>query len=354
MTRLSKASASFPAELRGDNCHVTPCAKRPLLFMARWLKRYNFEVKPRSARLPETERRNPRSAGLDRKSTIQVLKILNREDASVPRAVARELPAIARAVDKIVRAFRNGGRLIYVGAGSSGRMGALDAAECPPTFGVPQTQVQAILAGGLRAMTHAVEGAEDSPRDGAKQIASRRVGPNDVVVGIAATGTTPFVLGALRESKRRGATTVALTANRRTPIGRLAEIAIAPSTGPEVIAGSTRLKAGTAQKLVLNMLSTAAMVRMGFVFDNLMINVSLTNDKLRQRAVRIIEAASGIRTSSVEHAVRQAGHDLRAALVMLKAGVDAQQARWLLAASRGNLRRAIAAGLRLPRTKESR
>ncbi len=167
--------------------------------------------------MPETERRNPRSAGLDRKSTIEVLRILNREDASVPRAVARELPAIARAVDKIVRAFRNGGRLIYVGAGSSGRMGALDAAECPPTFGVPETQVQAILAGGLRAMTHAVEGAEDSPRDGARQIAARRVGPNDVVVGFAAAGTTPFTLGALRESRRRGATTVALTANRRTP-----------------------------------------------------------------------------------------------------------------------------------------
>ncbi len=309
-------------------------------------------MKSRTARLPETEQRNPRSAGLDRKTTIQVLQILNREDASVPRAVARELPAIARAVDKIVRAFRNGGRLIYVGAGSSGRMGALDAAECPPTFGVPQTQVQAILAGGLRAMTHAVEGAEDSPRDGARQISARRVGPNDVVVGIAATGTTPFVLGALRESKRRGATTVALTANRRTPIGRLAHIAIAPATGPEAIAGSTRLKAGTAQKLVLNMLSTAAMVRMGFVFDNLMINVSLTNEKLRQRAVRIIESASGMKTSSVEHAVRQAGHDLRAALVMLKAGVDAPQARWLLAASKGNLRKSIAAGLRLPRTKD--
>jgi len=349
---LSKVSVSFRAALLGDNCHVTSSTCAFVLLMARRLKRYNSEVKSRKARLPETERRNPRSSGIDRKSTIEVLRILNREDASVPRAVERELPAIARAVDKIVRAFRNGGRLIYVGAGSSGRMGALDAAECPPTFGVPRTQVQAILAGGLRAMTHAVEGAEDSPRDGARQIAARRVGPNDVVVGIAAAGTTPFTLGALRESKRRGATTVALAANRRTPIGRLADIAIAPATGPEVIAGSTRLKAGTAQKLVLNMLSTAAMVRMGFVFDNLMINVSLTNEKLRRRAVRIIEAASGIRTSSVEHAVRQAGHDLRAALVMLKAGVDAQQARWLLAASRGNLRRAIATGLRLPRTKD--
>ena len=180
----SKASASFPAALLGDNWQVTRAAHRPLLYMWRRLKRYNSDVKSRRAILPETERRNPRSAGLDRKSTIEVLRILNREDASVPRAVARELPAIARAVDKIVRAFRSGGRLIYVGAGSSGRMGALDAAECPPTFGVPETQVQAILAGGLRAMTHAVEGAEDSPRDGARQIAAHRVGPNDVVVGI--------------------------------------------------------------------------------------------------------------------------------------------------------------------------
>jgi N-acetylmuramic acid 6-phosphate etherase len=283
---------------------------------------------------------------------MQVLRILNREDAGVPRAVARELPTIARAVDKIVTAFRAGGRLIYVGAGSSGRMGALDASECPPTFGVPQTRVQSILAGGARAMTHAVEDAEDSPRDGAKLIAARRVGATDVVVGIAATGTTPFVLGALREAKRRGATTVALTANRRSPISRIAQIVIAPETGAEVITGSTRMKAGTAQKLVLNMLSTVAMIRMGYVYDNLMINVALTNEKLKQRAVRILEAASGGKTSSVEHAVRQAGHDLRAALVMLNAGVDAQQARWLLAASKGDLRRAIATGLRLPRSKD--
>jgi N-acetylmuramic acid 6-phosphate etherase len=283
---------------------------------------------------------------------MQVLRILNREDASVPRAVAHELPAIARAVDKIVRAFRAGGRLIYVGAGSSGRMGALDASECPPTFGVSQTRVQAILAGGARAMMQSVEGAEDSPGDGAKEIAARRIGPSDVVVGIAATGTTPFVLGALREAKRRGAATVALTANRRAPIARFAQIVIAPATGPEAIAGSTRMKAGTAQKLVLNMLSTVAMVRMGYVFDNLMINVGLTNEKLRRRAVRILEAASGRRTSSVVHALRQAGHDLRAALVILKAGVDAQQARWLLAASKGDLRKAIASGLRLPRSKD--
>ena len=300
----------------------------------------------RIGKLPETERRNPRSAGMDHRSTIAVLRILNREDASVPRAVARELPAIAHAVDKIVEAFRVGGRLIYVGAGSSGRLGALDAAECPPTFGVPPSQVQAIVAGGARAMTHSIEGAEDSARDGAAQIVKRRIGAKDVVVGVAATGTTPFVLGALREARRRGATTVALTANRRSPLARLAHIAIVPATGREAIAGSTRLKAGTAQKLVLNMLSTAAMVRAGYVSDNLMINLSLTNSKLKRRAVRILEEASGRGSLSVEHALRQSGHDLRAALVMLKGNTDAARARKLLAATKGNLRRALAAARR--------
>lgn len=308
-------------------------------------------VKSRVRKLPETEQRNPRSKGLDRKSSLEVLRIINREDARVPRAVARELPAIARAVEKIVRAFRAGGRLIYVGAGSSGRMGALDASELPPTFGVPQSKVQAILAGGSYAMTHAVENAEDSPRDGARQIAARRVGQNDVVVGIAATGTTPFVLGALREAKRRHATTVALTANRRAPLARLAEIVIAPATGPEVVTGSTRMKAGTAQKLVLNMLSTVAMIRMGYVYDNLMINMTATNEKLRRRAMRILESASGAEASAVEHALRQAGHDMRTALVILETGLDAKRARELLAASKGDVRASIAAGARLRRGK---
>jgi N-acetylmuramic acid 6-phosphate etherase len=303
-------------------------------------------VKSRTVSLPETERRNPRSSGLERKTTMQVLRIVNREDASVARAVARELPAIARTIDKIVESFRSGGRLIYVGAGSSGRMGAMDASECPPTFGVSRERVQAILAGGRRAMTRAVEDAEDSPLDGAREVAAKRLGPMDVIVGIAATGTTPFVLGALREARRRGATTVALTADRRSPIARLAQIVIAPATGPEVITGSTRMKAGTAQKLVLNMLSTVAMIRMGYVYDNLMINVAMTNEKLRRRGVRILETATGAKTSSVEHALRQAGHDLRAALVVLKARVEAKQARQLLVASKGDLRKAIIAGLK--------
>ncbi len=298
----------------------------------------------RAFKVAATERRNPHSSGLDRKTTLQILRVINREDASVARAVARELPAIAQAVDAIARAFKRGGRLIYVGAGSSGRIGALDASECAPTFGVERTRVQAIIAGGRRALTDAVEGAEDSETRGAREIAARRVGADDVVVGIAATGTTPFVLGVLREARRRNAITVALTANRGTPMAKLARITIAPETGPEVITGSTRMKAGTAQKMVLNMLSSAAMVRAGRVYDNLMIDVAMTNEKLRQRAVRILEQASGKTASAAEHALRQSGHDLRTALVMLKSGATRDEARKRLSAAGGDLRKALARG----------
>ena len=217
-------------------------------------------VRPSVPSLPVTERRNPRSAGLDQKSTLEILRIINREDSQVPRAIARTIPQIARVVDQVVKAFQKGGRLIYVGAGSSGRMGALDAAEVPPTFGIPADRVQAVMAGGPNAMWKAVEGAEDSLRNGAAEMAARRVNQNDVVLGIAAVGTTPFVLGALQEARRRKAFTAALTANPRSAIAKLAKITIAPQTGPEVLTGSTRMKAGTAQKLVLNMISTTAMV----------------------------------------------------------------------------------------------
>jgi N-acetylmuramic acid 6-phosphate etherase len=301
-------------------------------------------MKLRASKVPATERRNPRSSGLDRKTTLEILRVINREDEGVARAVARELPAIARAVDAIALAFRRGGRLIYVGAGSSGRMGALDASECPPTFGVPRARVQAIIAGGRRALTDAVEGAEDSGARGVREIAARRVGANDVVVGIAAAGTTPFVLAALREARKRKAFTVALTANRGATIAKLARVTIAPETGAEVITGSTRMKAGTAQKMVLNMLSTAAMVRGGRVYDNLMIDVAMTNEKLRRRAVRILEQASGKTALAAEHALRQSGHDLRTALVMLKTGATRDEARKRLAAARGDLRKALESG----------
>jgi N-acetylmuramic acid 6-phosphate etherase len=296
-----------------------------------------------------TEQRNPRSRGLDRKSTLEILRALNREDARVALAVRRELPKIARAVDAIVKALGAGGRLVYVGAGTSGRLAVLDAAECPPTFGTPPRMVQAIIAGGARALRHASEGAEDSATGGAHDLRRAGVTSKDVVVGLAASGTTPYVLGALAFAKRRGAVTVGVTANPRSPLAHAAQIAIVPDTGPEAISGSTRLKAGTAQKLVLNLLSTAAMVRLGRVYENWMVHVALTNQKLRRRGVRILQEATGANASTAEHAVRQAGNDLAAALVMLKTGGSAQDARRWLAATCGNVRQALNIARKLPK-----
>src|SRR6266478_6219564 len=288
-----------------------------------------------------TEQRNPASKNLDRMTAQEIVRLMNREDRKVAAAVGRELPAIARAVEAIVSGIRKGGRLIYVGAGSSGRMGVLDAAECPPTFGTSPKQVQALIAGGRRAITRAVEGAEDSARNGERDLRAKKVARNDVVVGIAASGTTPYVLGALRFAGGRGATTVAVTSNLRMLVGRLAKIVIAPEVGPEVLTGSTRLKAGTSQKMVLNMLSTAVMARLGHVYENLMIDMMLTNEKLAERALRILAEASGKRVSAAEHALRAAGHDLRVGLVMLKLGVGAVEARKKLKAVRGELRKAM-------------
>jgi N-acetylmuramic acid 6-phosphate etherase len=288
-----------------------------------------------------TERRNARSRGLDLKSTSEILRIINREDAGVARAVAREIPAIARAVDVIAAALRRGGRLLYVGAGTSGRLAVLEASECPPTFGVSPRMVQGIIAGGRRALVRAVEGAEDDASQGARDLKKKKVSAKDVVVGLTASGATPYVLGALRFAKQQGAATVAVTCNPRSAAARLARIRITPEVGPEVIAGSTRMKAGTAQKLVLNMLSTAAMVRRGYVYDNWMINVALTNQKLRQRGLRILQEATGASVSAAARAARLAGHDLRTALVMLKCGVDATQARRRLKLAGGDLRKAL-------------
>jgi N-acetylmuramic acid 6-phosphate etherase len=288
-----------------------------------------------------TERRNPASRGLDRLSTSAILRLMNREDRRVPLAVQHELPAIERAVDAIVAGIRKGGRLLYVGAGTSGRLAALDAAECPPTFGVSPRLVQAIIAGGSRAITGAVEGAEDSVANGARDLRAKKVGPADVVVGISASGTTPYVLSALRYARKHGATTVAVTSNRNAPISRVAAIVIAPQVGSEVVTGSTRLKAGTSQKLVLNMLSTAAMVRLGHVYENLMIDVAMTNEKLRGRGLRILAEASGKNAAAAKRALRQSGHNLRTALVMLKQGLDAGSARAKLQSSKGNLRQAL-------------
>jgi N-acetylmuramic acid 6-phosphate etherase len=288
-----------------------------------------------------TERRNPSTRGLDRKSTLEILRVLNREDARVAPAVRRELPKIARAVDAMVEAFHRGGRLFYVGAGTSGRIAMLDAAECPPTFGTPPAMVQAIIAGGARALRHSAEGAEDSSARGARDLARAGVSQRDVVVGLAASGATPYVLGAIQLARRRGAVTIGVTANPRSALARRVQIAIAPDTGPEALSGSTRLKAGTAQKLVLNLLSTAAMARLGRVYDNWMIHVALTNRKLRRRAARILQEAAGVSASTAEHALRQAKHGLPAALVILTTGASAREARRRLMKARGNVRQAI-------------
>jgi N-acetylmuramic acid 6-phosphate etherase len=291
----------------------------------------------------KTEQRNSRSDGLDRKSTLGILRALNREDACVPRAVRRELPNIARAVDAIVNSLQRGGNLYYVGAGTSGRLAVLDAAECPPTFATPAHKVRAVIAGGARALQHAAEDAEDSARNGARDLRREGLSRSDVVVGLSASGTTPYVLGALDFAERVGAIAVAVTSNPGSPLAKRAQIAIAPNTGPEALAGSTRLKAGTAQKLVLNMLSTASMARLGRVYGNWMVYVALTNRKLRQRGARILQEAAGVSPRAAEHALRQSGYNLPAALVILKSGLSAPQARHLLGKSNGNVRQALEA-----------
>jgi len=288
-----------------------------------------------------TEQRNPASKNLDRMTALEIARLMNREDRKVAAALGREIRAIARAVDAIVNGIRKGGRLIYAGAGSSGRMAVLDAAECAPTFGTPPKLVQALIAGGRRAVTGAVEGAEDSVRNAERELRERKLTRHDVVVGITASGTTPYVLGAMRYARKRGATTVAITSNRHMPVARLAKIVISPEVGPEVVTGSTRLKAGTSQKMALNMLSTAAMARLGHVYENLMIDAVLTNDKLAERALRILVAASGRNLSAAEHALRAAGHNMRVALVMLKLRVGAREAKKRLHEAEGELRRAL-------------
>jgi N-acetylmuramic acid 6-phosphate etherase len=274
-------------------------------------------------------------------SAREIVRLMSGEDRKVAPAVARELPAIARAVDGIVTRMQRGGRLIYVGAGTSGRLGVLDASECPPTFGTSPGLVRALIAGGSRAVTQPVEGAEDSKENARRDLKNIRIAKSDSVVGLAASGTTPYVLAAVAYAKRRGALTIAVTANRRSPVAKAARIAVTPDVGPEVLTGSTRLKAGTAQKMVLNMLSTAAMVRLGHAYENLMIDLTKTNRKLRDRARRILVEATGRSVSDAEHALRQSEHNLRVALIMLKRRISAEHARKALEAAAGDLRRAI-------------
>jgi N-acetylmuramic acid 6-phosphate etherase len=303
--------------------------------MRRWL----FAMAQNTPKV--TEQRNPRTRGLDKKTTLEILRTIHREDATVVKAIAGALPAIARAVDAVAEALQNGGRLFYVGAGTSGRLAALDAAELPPTFGTPKHLVQAMIAGGRRALTHAVEGAEDNRAQGGRDLADFHLSTKDIVVGITASGSTPYVLGALEFAKRKRAITVGITSNPRTPITEMAKISIVTPTGPEVITGSTRMKAGTAQKLVLNMLSTASMIRLGRVYDNWMIGVALTNRKLQARGLRILAEASGATVAEATRALRQSGHRMDVALIMLKLGESAAVARGKLRDTSGNIRDAL-------------
>jgi|SRR5947209_1959273 len=291
--------------------------------------------------IPLTEQENPRTVGISSLPTAEVVRLMNEEDARVAVAVEKVLPDVARAVDGIVERLRTGGRLFYVGTGTSGRLGVLDAAECPPTFSVSPELVQGIIAGGYDATYRAVEASEDDRGAGAHDLDVRGVAGADVVCGIAASGRTPYTIGAVEHARSMGAFTIAITCVPGSEITRAAEVSIVPVVGPEVIAGSTRLKAGTAQKMVLNMLSTAAMIRLGYVTGNRMTNLLTRNAKLRARAVRILAAETGLNETEAAAQLKAAGGDLRAALVMRKAGVPREEAERALAETKGVVQRAV-------------
>jgi N-acetylmuramic acid 6-phosphate etherase len=288
-----------------------------------------------------TEARNPASERLDELSTLEMLGVMNDEDAKVAAAVRAELPAVARAVDAIAERFGRGGRLFYVGAGTSGRLGVLDASECPPTFSVPAELVQGLIAGGDRALRLSSEHSEDSPEEGTRDLAAAGFVAGDVVVGIAASGRTPYVLGALDSAKKLGALTIGLSCVPGSALAQAAEIAITPATGAEVLTGSTRLKAGTATKMVLNMISTGVMVKTGLTYGNLMVNVRPTNAKLVDRAQRIVMEAAGCDRATAERALEAAGMDVKTAIVMQRLGLKRAEAEARLAAAKGVLRAAL-------------
>lgn len=287
-----------------------------------------------------TESQNLDYVNLDEMNSEEIVRAMNKEDKKVALAVEKEIPNIAKAVDKIVDSFKKGGRLFYVGAGTSGRLGVLDASECPPTFGVDPEMVQPVMAGGESAFIKALEGAEDDEDLGRKDILERDITENDTVVGITASGRTPYVAGALKAAKEKGAKTVAVVCNPGSLLTEIAEVTIAPVVGPEVLTGSTRLKAGTAQKMVLNMLTTASMVQMGKVYGNLMVDVQMTNEKLVDRAIRIVQKATDCDKETAEKALK-ASQSSKVAIVSILASVDANKARELLEQADGYVRDAV-------------
>jgi N-acetylmuramic acid 6-phosphate etherase len=289
-----------------------------------------------------TEQINHAARDLDCISALEIARLINHEDSTVAAAVRPALPQIARAIDIVADALRHGGRLIYVGAGTSGRLGALDASEIPPTFNIDPRTVEYIMAGGPKALGSSTEASEDDPAPAVAEMKKRKPGKHDVVLGIATSGRTPFTIAAVDYARRRGAHTIALTCNRNSPLERAADFAIVTEVGPEVLAGSSRMKAGTAHKMVLNMISTGAMARLGYVYGNLMVNVWTKNEKLTQRAVRIVEQATAADHETASAALKASGNRTPVAVVMLAAGVTRTKAAAALKKSRGHVREAIA------------
>src|SRR4051812_30856169 len=305
------------------------------------LERPDLSSNPNSdLRQLSTEQIPPAARNLDQMSALEIVRLINSEDATIASAVHRATPKIARAIDVVAECLRNGGRLIYVGAGTSGRLGALDASEVPPTFNVPPRSVQYIMAGGSRALGASTEASEDDTRLAIAEIRKRKPGKDDVVIGIATSGRTPFTLSIIEYAHRRGAHTIALTCNRDSPLERASDFAIVTEVGPEVLAGSSRMKAGTAHKMVLNMISTGAMARLGYVYGNLMVNVWTKNEKLIQRAIRIVEQATGTDHETAARALKESGRT-PVAVVMLAAGVTRTKAAAALKKTKGHVRQAI-------------
>lgn len=288
-----------------------------------------------------TESRNEDTLNIDKVSTLDMVKIINNEDKKVAAAVEAELPKIAEAIDEIVKGMHKGGRLIYIGAGTSGRLGILDASECPPTYGVSEDLVQGVIAGGKEAIFRAKEGSEDSKELAVEDLKNRNLNENDVVVGLAASGRTPYVIGGLEYANEIGAVTVSITCNKDSEVSKVAKISIAPVVGPEVVTGSTRLKSGTAQKLVLNMLSTGAMIKLGKVYGNLMVDVRATNEKLVERAKKIVCEATGVEREKAENILKETDFDVKLSIFMILSELNKDEAKKILDANKGYIAEAL-------------
>jgi N-acetylmuramic acid 6-phosphate etherase len=288
-----------------------------------------------------TEQQNPKTMNIDQMSTEEIITVINQEDTLVPNVIARQVPMISEVVDEIVSAFKQDGRLIYIGAGTSGRLGIIDASECPPTFGTDPSRVVGIIAGGKEAMTEAIEGVEDDKQQGQTDLENISLTVKDIVVGIAASGRTPYTIGALEYAKKIGAQTVSVVCSKDSEMEKISDYTISAVVGPEVITGSTRMKAGTAQKLVLNMLSTGSMIKMGKVYGNLMVDVQMTNEKLHNRAVNIVKMATGASDEEARAAIKEQNYHTKAAILQIITGLKGNEAKILLEKHDGYLRNAI-------------